>query len=40
MHLAHGQSEHFAAIFAAQALVLAAVFTVSAIVAARSDERA
>lgn len=41
VHLAHSQStEHFAGIFAMQALVLAAVFTVSAIVATRSGETA
>ena len=40
VHLAHGQStEHAAGIFAVQALVLAAVFTVSALAAARSGDR-
>ncbi len=41
VHLAHNQStEHFAGIFAMQALVLAAVFAVSALAAALSGETA
>jgi len=41
VHLAHNQStEHFAGIFAMQALVLAAVFAVSALAAAMSGETA
>jgi len=38
VHLAHGQSEHFAGTFALQALVVAAVFTVCALAVARSGE--
>lgn len=40
VHLAHGQSEHFAATFAAQALVVAGVFTAGAVVVARHGEGA
>ncbi len=41
VHLAHSQStEHAAGIFAMQALVLAAVFAVSALAATRSVETA
>lgn len=41
VHLAHGQStEHAAGIFAMQAVVLAAVFAVSGLAAARSGETA
>jgi hypothetical protein len=35
VHLAFGQSEHFAATFAVQALVVAAVFTAGALAVAR-----
>lgn len=39
VHLAHGQStEHFAGVFAVQAVVVAAVFTVGARLAARSGQ--
>lgn len=39
-HLAHGQSDYAAGTFAMQALVLAAVFTLGALAAARSGEAA
>lgn len=35
VHLAHGQSEHFAATFAAQALIVATVCAISALAVAR-----
>ena len=38
VHLAHGQSEHFAGTFAVQAVIVAAVFTVAARVAARTGQ--
>jgi heme/copper-type cytochrome/quinol oxidase subunit 4 len=40
VHLALGQSEHFAATFAVQALVVAAVFMVGALLVARDGEDA
>ena len=40
LHLAHGQSEHFAATFAAQALIVAAVFAIGALVARSGGEDA
>lgn len=38
VHLAHGQSEHFAGTFAVQAAIVAAVFTVGARHAARTGQ--
>ena len=38
VHLAHGQSEHFAGTFAMQAAIVAAVFTVGARHAARAGQ--
>jgi len=38
VHLAHGESGHFAATFAAQALIVAAVFTAGAVVVAKHGE--
>ena len=38
VHLAHGQSEHFAGSFAIQAVIVAAVFTVGARAAARASQ--
>jgi hypothetical protein len=40
VHLAHGQSEHFAGTFAMQAAIVAAVFTVGARSAARASRDA